>query len=682
MYRVYACLTQEHSYGLVLAAALACVVGACLSAIMAQRLLNPKGRGRLIHILLAGIIAGATIWATHFIAMLAYDTGVEHWFETQETVLSLIVAVVGMSISFGILSFSVNRRLYILSGAVFGVTVSCMHYVGMAGFLLPGVLIWNVPMQVASVVLGMSLGVAAHRSLVRSVDTRARWTVGAVMTVLAICSMHFTGMAAFELRLDSSIVVPPVLISDSVLALIIGGVTAVIYLIGFATVSIEMNLEQEARCELTYAANHDALTQLPNRMKLDGHLDALQLSLNDGRTGRVAVAGIDLNLFKEINDSLGHEAGDVVLIAVAKRMTKALQAGEFIARTGGDEFVAIKTDFRRIEEINAFAERLHGCIVEPIVIDGSTVAVGAAIGIATTIDDGDNLRDLFHKADLAMYRAKADNGAHICHYNVKIGQQSEDRLALIKDLREALASDQFELAYQFQNNVKTNEVVGFEALLRWNHPTRGRVSPADFIPLAEETGLIREIGLWVLRAACVEAASWPEPYTIAVNVAPQQLVSPSFGEAVADILLDTGLNPNRLELEVTEASIIDDQTHTLNVMRELQEMGVGIAMDDFGTGYSSLAMLQAFPFNKIKIDRSFVSDVHIMPKRGAIVRSTLLLAEAFGIQVIAEGVEKLEELNFLRQNNCDAVQGFYFGMPMDMDELKAAVGPLRTEIAS
>ena len=682
MYRVLACLTQEHSYGLVLVAAFACVVGACLSAMLALRLLKSTGRRRIIHIVLAGIIAGATIWATHFIAMLAYDPGVEHGFEARETVLSLIVAVCGMSASFAVISLSAQRRLYILSGAVFGITVSLMHYVGMAGFLLPGVLIWDMPMQVVSVLIGMALGVAAHRSLVLSARKRPNWTVGAILTVLAICGMHFTGMAAFEMRLDSSVAVPPLLISESVLTLLVGGVTGVIFLIGFATVSIEMNMEYEAQRKLTHAANHDVLTKLPNRMKLDDYLDGLQHARISNEKGRIGVAGIDLNLFKEINDSLGHEAGDTVLQAVATRMTMALQPGEFVARTGGDEFIAIKTNFRRMEEINAFAERLHGCIVEPVEIAGNMVAVGASIGIATTIDDGDNLRELLHKADLAMYRAKSGKGSYICHYNAKIGQQSEDRLSLIKDLRTALDNDEFELAYQFQNDIKNGDVVGFEALLRWNHPTRGRVSPASFIPLAEETGLIRPIGLWVLRAACAEAATWSDPYTIAVNVAPQQLVSPSFGEAVADILMKTGLPPNRLELEITEASIIDDEVHTLKVMHSLQDMGVGIAMDDFGTGYSSLAMLQAFPFNKIKIDRSFIEDIHIKPQRAAIVRSTILLAEAFGIPVLAEGVEKVEELNFLRHNHCDTVQGYYFGKPMSVAELHEAIGQHRQLKAS
>jgi EAL domain-containing protein (putative c-di-GMP-specific phosphodiesterase class I) len=252
-------------------------------------------------------------------------------------------------------------------------------------------------------------------------------------------------------------------------------------------------------------------------------------------------------------------------------------------------------------------------------------------------------------------------------------RQSKDRLLLIHDLRQAIAADQFELVYQLQNDLKTLDPVGFEVLLRWNHPTRGRVSPDEFIPIAEETGLIREIGHWVLRTACLEAASWVRPYQVAVNVAPQQMVQPSFVEDVMDILLEAGLSPERLELEITESSIIDDQAHTLKVMHQLKTYGVRIAMDDFGTGYSSLATLQTFPFDKIKIDRSFVQDVHKNAQSAAIVRSTLLLGSALQIPVLAEGVENKDELTFLQSENCASVQGFYFGKPMSQQEMRAIV---------
>lgn len=235
---------------------------------------------------------------------------------------------------------------------------------------------------------------------------------------------------------------------------------------------------------------------------------------------------------------------------------------------------------------------------------------------------------------------------------------------LVQDLRHALERREFELYYQLQNDLVTLDPIGFEALIRWNHPDRGIVSPAEFIPIAEETGLIRDIGLRVMHTACNEAASWADHLSIAVNVAPQQLLQPSFVENVSDILIESGLSPHRLEIEITEASIIDDQAHTLTIMERLKSMGVRIAMDDFGTGYSSLSTLQAFPFDKIKIDRSFVQGVHENPQRAAIVRSTLILGQALNTPILAEGVEDQNELDFLRRENCTSVQGFYFGRPM------------------
>ena len=247
------------------------------------------------------------------------------------------------------------------------------------------------------------------------------------------------------------------------------------------------------------------------------------------------------------------------------------------------------------------------------------------------------------------------------------------RTALKSDLRNALSDKQFELHYQLQNDIETQEAVGFEVLLRWNHPKLGRVSPYLFIPIAEETGLIRSIGLWVLRTACLEAATWNFPYRIAVNVAPQQLVEAMFVEQVADVLMESGLAAERLELEITEASIIDDHANTLAVMHQLKSMGVRIAMDDFGTGYSSLATLQAFPFDKIKIDRSFVTDVHHDPRRAAIIRATVMMGDAMNIPVLAEGVEVAEELALLQVEKCREVQGFYFGKPMTHDQMRQFV---------
>ncbi len=672
MYRIAACITQDHNLWLLLLPVIVCVSGSFISVLLTKQLSHARGQRRALQLGLSSIIAGATIWSTHFLAMLAYEPGVGHGYEPVMTVVSLGVAIVGLLIANAVFAFARFGAKDLLAGVIFGLTVSAMHYSGMSAYLLPGDIVWEFDRQLVSVALGAVFGALAYRQINRPI-TRQPWLAGTVLMVVAICAMHFTGMSAFTIELNSAETAPPQMISDASLSAIIMAVTLVILLIGFASFSIEAHLERETQGQLQHAALHDSLTGLPNRMGLSRKMDELSARLQQNETEKVAVLTVDLNLFKQVNDLYGHAAGDTVLTTLASRFSAGLEEDEFIARAGGDEFVALKRGFRRVDQVLAFAERLHAIVVEPIATGNISTNVGAAIGIATSVDDGREMQELLHNSDLAMYRAKAEPECHICLFNAEVDRQSHERNVLIHDLRQALPNKEFELVYQLQNNVASREATGFEVLLRWNHPTHGRVPPSEFIPIAEETGLIREIGLWVLRTACLEAAEWKSPFDIAVNVAPQQLIQPSFVEHVADILMESRLNPERLELEVTEASIIDDQATALKTMHKLKALGVRIAMDDFGTGYSSLATLQAFPFDKIKIDRSFVQDVHNNDQRAAIVRSTLILGDALNIPVLAEGVEIEDELNFLHAENCNAAQGFLFGKPLSHEEMRRFV---------
>lgn len=670
MYRILDCLTQQHNYVLVAVAALVCVTGVCLSVRLTNRLNGARERRRLVQLGLSSMIAGATIWSTHFIAMLAYEPGFEHGYEPLVTGLSLLAGVLGVLAANTVLAFNTGRHAALLAGAVFGLAVSVMHYTGMQAYLIPGELQWEPGYRALSLAIGMGLGAWGYIFAARPGLGRRNWVLATVLLVGAICGMHFTGMSAINVRLSPLVDVPEEVISDAVMGMLIFGVMGLILLVGFASASIETNVESEARRKLAHAALHDPLTGMPNRMWLTQFLADLAERLQKDETERAAVLTIDLNLFKEVNDLHGHAVGDQVLQAVGLRLTRQQGPDEYIARVGGDEFVAVKQGFRRIEQVLAFAERLHASVIEPIDLADVSVRVGAAIGVATSLKEGRDPLELLHKSDLAMYRAKSDPSGAICQFSEDMDRQSREKLQLVHDLRQACAGGQFELAYQLQNDITSLEPVGFEVLLRWNHPTRGRVGPSEFIPVAEETGLIREIGHWVLREACKEAATWERPFQVAVNVAPQQLVQPSFVEDVMDILLETGLSPERLELEITESSIIDDQAHTLKVMHQLKDYGVRIAMDDFGTGYSSLATLQTFPFDKIKIDQSFVKGVHRNAQSAAIVRSTLLLGSALNIPVLAEGVEDQDELHFLQAEKCASVQGFYFGTPMSQEEMR------------
>jgi diguanylate cyclase (GGDEF)-like protein len=377
----------------------------------------------------------------------------------------------------------------------------------------------------------------------------------------------------------------------------------------------------------------------------------------------VAILCIDLDRFKEINDIFGHETGDRALIAVTKLFAAALQPAEYLARFGGDEFFAIQVAGPQPEGAIGLAERLHAELAAPILIDGHKIHVGASFGIALHPQDGASGIELMGNADFAMYRAKKMVGKKISFFEPAMDARMRNRRAIGLELREALAAGQLSLHYQVQTRISTDEILGYEALLRWHHPIRGNISPVDFIPIAEETGLIVPIGEWVLRQACATAAKWPRPYRIAVNISPIQIAHSDLPAILHEALIETGLAPSRLELEITEMTLINDMTRTLHVLRQIKAMGVTVAMDDFGTGYSSLSTLQAFPFDKIKIDRSFVDRLPSNAQAVSIMRAILALGRSLNIPVLAEGIETAEHLRFLREEGCDEGQGYFWGKP-------------------
>ncbi|MEO1330133.1 MAG: EAL domain-containing protein [Pseudomonadota bacterium] len=675
MFKVVDCFTEEHNLWLVALAGAICLTGCALTVQSFSQLRRAPADRRALHVALVGVIGGSTIWTTHFVAMAAYDPVVAHAYEPMLTVASLFVAIVGVTLAFAIATWGERGAMIESGGVVFGLSVSVMHYTGMQAFQVPGRIVWDQSLIAASVLLGAGLGALALHLAGRP---RGRWSAPAAMgaMMLAICAMHFTGMGAVTVELDPTVPAPAEQIPESVLTGLVIAVMSLFLFVGLIAFLIETKTEAQADEAFARATLHDALTGLPNRLYLNRTLEQAARLFECDPDCRVALVTIDLDRFKEINDMHGHAAGDAILKAVGARMEASMSFGEFVARVGGDEFVAVKMGYDRLSEVKSFAERLAAQVIEPVIFGPTELHVGASVGVAAYPEHGDKVDILLNNSDLAMFRAKQGGIEAVCFFDQQMDQQSRDRMGLTQDLRQALDRDEFELHYQLQNEVQSREVVGFEVLLRWNHPTRGRVSPGDFIPLAENTGLIRPIGLRVLRTACREAASWPRPFRIAVNVAPQQLVQPSFVEHVADALMESGLDPTRLELEITEASIIDDQKNTLEVMHRLKAMGVRIAMDDFGTGYSSLASLRSFPFDKIKIDRSFVRDVHQNPQSSAIVRSTLLLGAALKIPILAEGVETEDELSFLSVEKCAEVQGFLFGKPLTVGEVRALMATI------
>ena len=424
-----------------------------------------------------------------------------------------------------------------------------------------------------------------------------------------------------------------------------------------------------AEARIRYLAHHDGLTGLANRT-LFGEQFALALRLSQRSGSQVAVLCLDLDRFKAVNDILGHAAGDLMLQQVADRLREVTRASDTVARVGGDEFVIIHTETHQPQAAAALANRLVETLCTPFILDGTPIGIGLSIGIALYPQDGQDAEELLRNADVALYRAKAQGRGTHCFYEPAMDQAQRERRELERDLRQAILAGDLALYYQpLVACDGSGEVTGFEALMRWSHPQRGQVSPADFIPMAEEAGLIVSLGLWALEVACTEAMSWPSRYKVAVNVSPAQFRAGTLPGQVADILHRTGLEASRLELEVTEGLLIKDADQALASLQALRALGIGIALDDFGTGYSSLGYLQRFPFSRLKIDRSFVQMLGRDDGAHAIVDAILAMAQSLRLRVTAEGVETAQQLAVLQAQGCGTVQGYLLGRPMPANQV-------------
>ncbi len=423
--------------------------------------------------------------------------------------------------------------------------------------------------------------------------------------------------------------------------------------------------------ELARQANHDSLTGLPNRNLLWDRID--HACTRTQRYGDfAAVAFVDLDNFKVVNDSLGHSLGDHLLRAVAARLESALRAMDTVARLGGDEFVLVLSDHKSAQSVSGELQRIVASFSQPFAVDGRDVYITASIGVALFPQDAKEPEALMKYAELAMYRAKEAGRNAYQMYTAELQTKVTERLALESKLRRALERGEFSLYYQPQVDLRTNRVFGCEALLRWNQPDLGMVSPAKFIPLAEETGLIVPIGEWVVRTACLQNKAWQNaslPFvTVAVNISARQFREKNLVQMVAKILVETGLDPKYLELEVTESVIMHDAHNAIADLQAFRDMGVKLSVDDFGTGYSSLSYLKRFPVDRLKIDQSFVRDITANADDAAIAQAVVTLGHTMNLRVIAEGVETAEQLAFLRRNQCDEMQGYLFGKPVPAHE--------------
>jgi diguanylate cyclase (GGDEF)-like protein/PAS domain S-box-containing protein len=441
---------------------------------------------------------------------------------------------------------------------------------------------------------------------------------------------------------------------------------------------IDTTERRRAEARLAFMAQHDGLTGLPNRTMLRQRIDeTMGLSRRSG--AKIAVVCLDLDDFKTINETLGHAIGDKVLRGVAKRLRSSLREEDLVGRLGADEFIVVQSGILRPEEASDLARRLIAAVTEPYLIEGHTVTISVRAGIAIAPGDGDDAEKLLKNADMALSRAKGEAGMTFSFFEAAMDARAQKRRRLETDLRAAIDGELLRPHYQPLVDLKTGQITGFEALVRWHNPERGFVSPGEFIPVAEETGLISPIGGLVLRCACGEAARWPDPVRVAVNLSPLQFRTGNLLAMVMDALNQSGLPAKRLELEITETLLMDKGDQVLATLHALRSLGVHISMDDFGTGYSSLSYLRSFPFDKIKIDQSFVRGLAANYDAQAIVRAIVNLGKGLGVTITAEGIETESELSFLRAEGCHQGQGFLFSKARPNDEVMRLLAAQRRD---
>jgi diguanylate cyclase (GGDEF)-like protein len=449
---------------------------------------------------------------------------------------------------------------------------------------------------------------------------------------------------------------------------------------GWVSIHEDVTEKLASQARISHMALHDALTGLPNRVFLQQHLQMHLDQLGSGQ--QFAVLYIDLDRFKVVNDALGHPLGDRLLREVAARMRACLHDGEMLARIAGDEFVIVQNSMAEAQSVSALAAALIEAIGVPFDLDGHQATIGASVGIAIAPADASTEDDLLRSADMALYRAKADGRNTFRFFEPEMDRSMQARRALELDLRKAITNGEFVLHYQPLVNLQSGATCGFEALVRWIHPMRGYVQPLDFIPIAEETGLIVAIGEWVLRTACKEAANWPSDIRLAVNLSPNQFKRQNIGATVVSALAHSGLAPARLELEITESVLLHDNAATLATLYQIRNLGVRISMDDFGTGYSSLSYLRSFPFDKIKIDRSFVHDLERQEDSKTIVRAITNLGLGLGMAITGEGVETQGEADYLREEGCTEAQGYFFGKPVPAGDVSVMLAVRDARLAA
>jgi diguanylate cyclase len=712
-------MTGTYSLPLVLLSIVVASIASYVALDLVSRVVATQGTRASRYWLFGGALSmGTGIWSMHFVGMLAFQLPIPMAYNISITLLSLLIAVIVSGFALYTLSHgSLSLRRLLGAGVLMGIGIACMHYSGMAAMEVRPSIGYDPFLFALSVLIAIAASVAAlwiAFQLRMETILSAFWKKAGSALVMgaAITGMHYTGMAAAHFAPGTICSVSPQDINNVWLAVAIGGFTFM-FLATTMLISVfdahmsnrtakhaenlgrlNVHLEQQAaelsqanaqlqdevqerkRSEerIQYLAYHDSLTSLPNRSFFSKLLNRGISQAHRHKRG-LAVLFIDLDRFKHINDTLGHEVGDTLLQEVANRLKSCLRESDTVARLGGDEFVVLLEEIDDQQQISTVAHKMLTALVKPFINVGQEFHVTGSIGISIYPTHGEDEQSLMKNADIAMYRAKEEGKNNFQFYSEELNLHSFERLTLESSLRHALERNEFVLHYQPKVMLGTGQITGVEALLRWKHPDLGLVQPAQFITMAEETGLIVPIGKWVLRTACAQNKAWQDQglprLSIAVNLSARQFADENLLRDVISILEETGLDPTLLELEITESMLMQNVEKAMATLLSFSDRGIRLAIDDFGTGYSSLSTLKRFPVNTIKVDRSFIRDLPGEPEDKAITEAIIAMARTLSMTVIAEGVETKEQADCLRGQACDEFQGFYFKKALPADELAA-----------
>ena len=654
---------------------------------LASRITASTGAAAASWLLGGAFAMGMGIWSMHFIGMLAFSLPIPMAYDVGITIASMLIAIIVSGFALHTVSQStLSLKNLFAGGVLMGIGICSMHYTGMAAMdVQPGIR-YDAVLFAASVAIAIAASTAALWMSFTLRGNKARRVYArlgsAVIMGFAIVGMHYTGMAAANFAPDTICISGP-LGNNSWMAATIAVITFLI-LCGTLSLSVlDARMEsktaqmasslREANAELQHLVLHDTLTKLPNRLLLE---DRLQQAVEECRRAgdHCAVLFVDLDRFKTLNDSLGHFAGDTVLRAVAERLRAAVRSEDTVSRLGGDEFVVLLKHVSAPPAAADVARKIMDQLARPIELDEHELRIGSSIGVAVYPLHGDNAVRLIANADAAMYHVKKSGRSSVAFYTPEMSTFFPKRLALENELRAALERNQFVLHYQPRVDMASGQIAGMEALVRWQHPEKGLILPSEFIPFAEETGLIVPLGKWVIGQACAQNRAWQRQgicgLVVAVNISGVQFRQHGLVETVADALAESGLDARYLELEITESVVMQDAAEATVMLEQLHRMGIGLSIDDFGTGYSSLAYLKRFPIQKLKIDQSFVRDISVDSDDAAIVQAIIAMAHGLRLRVVAEGVERAEQLDYLRMLGNDEYQGFLYSRPLSAREVE------------